>query len=444
MVGTSGFTKDTRTSLQQAQGDGVFVSPLYQDIKFRTLSLVQEALEARNHTAVSPKEPALRREISQAVSAILSGAELALNANERDQLVDDVAFEVAGLGPLEPLLADPTIDDIVINGHNRIYVERKGVLERTGSRFRDEAHLMNLIHRIVSPLGRRVDETSPFVDARLPNGSRVNIVVPPIAIDGPIVSIRKFKQDPLTARNLVDHESLTQPMLDHLIAAVRARLNILICGGTGSGKTTLLNVLSGYIAPQERLVTIEDAAELQLRQPHVARLETRTQTVDGAPAVTARDLLRNALRMRPDRIILGEVRGAESVDMLQAMTTGHDGSMATLHANNPQDGLYRLELLLGFGGMRADVATLRRQVASAIQLVVQMQRMPGGERKVVTVAEVAGLEGTTITLNEMFKFEPHGPGRTGGTFVRASSRSMYAERLEALPGAPSLRGLAAS
>jgi pilus assembly protein CpaF len=378
----------------------------------------------------------LRREVSQAVSAILSSAELALNATERDQLVDDVAFEVAGFGPLEPLLADPTIDDIIINGHKRLYVERNGVLERTASRFRDEAHLMNIIQRIVSPLGRRVDESSPFVDARLPNGSRVNIVVPPIAIDGPIVSIRKFKQVPLSARDLVESEALSQPMLDHLSASVRARLNILISGGTGSGKTTLLNVLSGYISPQERLVTIEDAAELQLRQPHVARLETRSQTADGTAAVTARDLVRNALRMRPDRIILGEVRGGESVDMLQAMTTGHDGSMATLHANNPQDALYRLELLMGFGGMRTDVATLRRQIASAIQLVVHMQRMGGGERKIVTITEIAGLEGNTITLNEMFKYDQLGPGRAAGSFARASSQSIFADRLAAVGNAP--------
>lgn len=432
-----GRAATTRGGAAFAQHNEVFASSLYQDIKFRTLALVQEALEARNYVARSPTEPALRREISRSVSAILSGAELALNATERDQLVDDVAFEVAGLGPLEPLLADPTIDDIVINGHKRIYIERNGTLERIGSRFRNETHLVNIIQRIVSPIGRRVDETTPFVDARLPNGARVNIVVPPIAIDGPIVSIRKFKQIPLSGRDVVDSGTLSQPMLDYLAAAVRARLNVLICGGTGSGKTTLLSILSGFISAQERLVTIEDAAELQLRQPHVARLETRNQTAEGTPAVTARDLVRNALRMRPDRIILGEVRGGESLDMLQAMTTGHDGSMATLHANNAQDALYRLELLMGFGGLRTDVATLRRQISSAIQLVVHMQRIES-QRRIVSISEIAGIEGDTVTMHEMFAFQSAGNGRDG-VFSRIGSRSLFADRLASAASASTPR-----
>lgn len=420
-----------RVGSHDAAKDAVFSSSLYQDIKFRTLALVQEALEARGFVARNAAEPALRREISRAVSTVMAGAELALNAQERESLVDDVAFEVAGFGPLEPLLADPTIDDIIVNGHKRIYVERRGVLERTQSRFRDEVHLMNIIHRIVSPLGRRVDEASPFVDARLPNGARVNIVVPPTAIDGPILSVRKFKQTPLTGRDLVDSGTLTQAMLEYLANAVRGKLNVLICGSTGCGKTTLLNVLSGFIGANERLVTIEDAAELQLRQPHVARLETRAESPDGTPAITSRDLLRNSLRMRPDRIILGEVRGGEAVDMLQAMTTGHDGSMATMHANGPHDALLRLELLLGFGGMRADVMTLHRQVASAIQLVVHMQRMSGGERKVVGISEITGVESEVITLHDLFKYEARGHSKTSGSFVRVASRSIFLHRADA-------------
>lgn len=421
-----------RIGQHEAADDAVFSSSLYQDIKFRTLTLVQEALETRGFVARNSAEPALRREISQAVSTIMSGAELALNAQERQSLVDDVAFEVAGYGPLEPLLADPSIDDIIVNGHKKIYIERNGVLERTPSRFRDELHLMNIIHRIVSPLGRRVDESSPFVDARLPNGARVNIVVPPTAIDGPIISIRKFKHTPLTGHDLVNGEALTQGMLEYLVNAVRGKLNILICGGTGSGKTTLLNILSSFIGASERLVTIEDAAELQLRQPHVARLETRVESADGTPAITSRDLLRNSLRMRPDRIILGEVRGGEAIDMLQAMTTGHDGSMATLHANGPQDALLRLEMLLGFGGMRADVVTLRRQVARAIQVVVHMERLSGGQRRVVGISEVTGMEREVITLHDLFRYEPEGFGKASGSFVRIASQSVFLKRPDAV------------
>jgi pilus assembly protein CpaF len=434
MLGGRRIQKTSSAKVPEAKGQDVFTSHNYQDIKFRTLAIVQEVLESKNRTVENVRDPGLRQEISQAVSVVVAGAGIALNANERERLLDDVAFEIAGFGPLEPLLADTSIDDIVINGHERLYVERHGRLERINVRFRDQAHLMNIIQRIVSPLGRRVDETSPYVDARLPDGSRVNVVVPPIAIDGPIVSIRKFKRIPLTIRDLLSNGALIEPMAEYLSWAVRSRFNVLVCGGTGSGKTTLLNILSSFIQPHERLVTIEDTAELQLRQPHVARLETRAETPDGTPGVSARDLVRNALRMRPDRIILGEVRGGEAVDMIQAMTTGHDGSMATLHANSPYDALHRLELLLGFGGLRGDVTTLRRQIASAINVVVQAQRMSGGQRRVVGISEVVGLEGSTITMNELFRFLPGGPHSGKGEFVRVARQSAFGDNLTASAG----------
>ena len=287
---------------------------------------------------------------------------------------------------------------------------------------------MNIVQRIVSPLGRRIDEANPFVDARLPDGSRVNVVIPPITIDGPVVSIRKFKRVPLTAHDLLRLETLSKPMLDYLSAAVRSRLCILISGGTGAGKTTLLNILSGFIGSSERVVTIEDAAELQLRQPHVVRMETRPIGPDGTRPITARELLANSLRMRPDRIILGEVRGGEAVDMLQAMTTGHDGSMATVHANNPRDALSRLELLLGFGGLNADARTIRRQIVSAVQVVVQVHRTTGGARRIVNISEIAGLEGDTITLSERFVFTGN-QGAAAGMFRTSSPVSVYADRL---------------
>ncbi|WP_233560249.1 CpaF family protein [Oleomonas cavernae] len=332
------------------------------------------------------------------------------------------------------MLADATIDDIIVNGPNRVYVERGGVLERVSTRFRDEAHLMNIIQRIVSPIGRRVDEASPFVDARLKDGSRVNIVIPPIALDGATVSIRKFKRIPLKIHDLIRIGTMNQEMIDYLAACVRARLNVLISGGTGSGKTTMLNILSGFIAPQERLVTIEDAAELQLRQPHVVRLETRPPSADGTPEITARHLVKNALRMRPDRIILGEIRGGEAVEMIQAMTTGHDGSMATLHANSPQDAMSRLELLLGFGGMQANVATVRRQIISAVQVIVQVQRLGMGARKVTSIAEVVGIEGETIVQNERFRYRDNPASQGQGSFAMVTRHSGFAERLASVGG----------
>ena len=418
------------TNMPGARGEGeIYTSPLYQELKFRALTIVHDYLEKRGFTPDKANGEVVRSEISRAISVVVAGAGVALNAAERERLLDDVFFEIVGLGPLEPLLADTTIDDIIVNGPSRIYVERSGVLERVTTRFRDDAHLMNIIQRIVSPIGRRVDEASPFVDARLKDGSRVNIVIPPIALDGATVSIRKFKRIPLKIHDLVRSGTISQDMVDYLAAAVRSRLNVLISGGTGSGKTTMLNILSGFISATERIVTIEDAAELQLRQSHVVRLETRPPSADGTPEITARDLVKNALRMRPDRIILGEIRGGEAVEMVQAMTTGHDGSMATVHANSPQDAMSRLELLLSFGGMKADVSTVRKQITSAVQVVVQVQRLASGARKVISIAEVVGMEGETIVQNERFRYRDN-PGAPGqGSFVMVTRHSAFQERI---------------
>ncbi|HWK36258.1 CpaF family protein, partial [Sphingomonas sp.] len=355
---------------------------------------------------------------------------LALNSSERVWLADDIYHEITGLGPLDPLLNDPSIDDVIVNGARQIYVERGGRLEPAAARFRDDAHLMTVIQRIVGPIGRRVDEASPFVDARLADGSRVNVIVPPIALDGPMLSIRKFKPEPMSGDDYVRTGAIDRDMLDFLANAVESRLNMLICGGTGSGKTTLLNTLSGYIGDRERLITIEDAAELRLRQAHVVRLETRPPTLDGAREVVARDLLHNALRMRPDRIILGEVRGAEAVEMLQAMSTGHAGSMATVHANSDREALSRIEMLLGFGGLRTDLRTLRRYIANSIELIVHIQRMGDGRRRVVSIAEVTGIEGDAFTLNQLYRFVPVEALSGEGRFERVASRPALATRLK--------------
>ncbi len=414
-------------------GAGQSCNEAYQALKFRVFNRVLELLEVRGVSAETLDADTLREEIARALMAISAADGIALNASERADLMQEVSYEVVGLGPLEPLLRDPSVDDINVNGPLKIYVEREGRLQRAPGRFRDTAHLMNIIQRIVSPIGRRVDEASPYVDARLADGSRVNIVIPPVAIDGPLISIRKSKPHPLRAADYVRSGSLTQEMLVFLSTAIRSRLNMLICGGTGSGKTTLLNMLSGFIPETERLVTIEDAAELQLRQSHVARLETRPANSDGAREVNARDLVRNALRMRPDRIILGEVRGGEAVEMLQAMNTGHDGSMSTIHANSGRDALARIEMLLGFGGLNADPRTLRRYIASSIQVIVQAQRMANGRRRVTTIAELTGIEGDSYTLNELFSFEESPPLSGQGEFVGGGQRPFFAARLATVP-----------
>jgi pilus assembly protein CpaF len=402
---------------------------LYQRIKFRVFDLVLEQLEARGLHEEPPKDDNLNEEVGNCLSTVTAREGVAFNAAERLVMIQDVTNEIRGLGPLEPLLNDPTIDDVIVNGPFAIFIERAGKLSRVSARFRDHHHLMNIVQRIVGPIGRRVDEASPFVDARLADGSRVNIIIPPIAIDGAMLSIRKFRRQPMRGNDYVAAGSVSRDMLNFLATAVRSRLNILICGGTGSGKTTLLNMLSSYIGDKERLITIEDAAELQLRQDHVVRLETRPANLDGTREVGARDLLRNALRMRPDRIILGEVRGGEAVDMLQAMNTGHDGSMATLHANNSRDAFARLELLLGFGGLSNEPSTLRRYIATSIQLLVQVSRMGDGRRRVTSIAELTGLEGESYTLNQLFAFEENPPLSGLGEFVTVSRRPFYTSRL---------------
>ncbi|HMM15440.1 MAG TPA: CpaF family protein [Parvibaculum sp.] len=389
-----------RVSLSAASAIGV--SDRYQQIKFRVFDLTLEYLEQQGVQGEAIPRAVLQDEIARAISVVLMSRGIALNLMERAQLIEDVQNEIVGFGPLEPLLNDPEIDDVIVNGPNNIYVERRGELEPVSARFRDTTHLMNVIQRIVSPIGRRVDEGTPYVDGRLPDGSRVNVIIPPVALDGPIVSIRKFKRTPLTGEDLVRGQALTPEMLAFLSDAVRGKRNILICGGTGSGKTTLLNVLSSYIGPKERLVTIEDAAELQLQQSHVVRLETRPASLDGASEVSSRDLLRNVLRMRPDRIILGEVRSSEAIEMLQAMGTGHDGSMATIHANGPRDALERLEMLIGLHGFSADLQAVRRFISGAIDIVVHVQRQTGGIRRIAAICEVTGMEGATYSMREIF------------------------------------------
>jgi pilus assembly protein CpaF len=350
----------------------------------------------------------------------------------RDQLADEILNETFGLGPLEPLLSDPTVSDILVNTHKQVYVERFGRLELTNTVFKDNLHLLNIIDRIVSQIGRRVDESSPMVDARLLDGSRVNAIIPPLAIDGPILSIRKFGVNKIAIDQLMQLETLTKPIADLLHAAVRSRLNILVSGGTGSGKTTLLNILSSFIPANERILTIEDAAELQLRQNHVVRLETRPANIEGKGTVNQRELVKNALRMRPDRIIVGEVRGGEALDMLQAMNTGHDGSLTTLHANSTRDALRRLETMILMAGSNLTERAMREQISSAIHLIVQIARLSDGSRKVMKVSEITGMEGDTISIQDIFIFEKMGvreDGKVLGGFRTTGLRPKFAEQL---------------
>ena len=377
-------------------------------------------------------EGAARTQIFAVIQDLLKGLNLPLSGFERQQLGREVLNEVFGLGPLEPLLADPGISDILVNTHKLVYVERHGMLEKTNAIFKDDAHLMQIIERIVSAVGRRVDESSPMVDARLADGSRVNAIIPPLAIDGPILSIRRFGAVPIGMHDLLANRSLTPQMLELLKGAVKARINVLISGGTGAGKTTLLNVLSGFIPSSERIVTIEDSAELQLKQDHVVRLECRPPNVEGTGAVRQRQLVINALRMRPDRIVVGEVRGEEALDMLQAMNTGHDGSLTTIHANTPRDAVSRLETMALMANLNLPEKALRQQIASAISVVVQIGRLSDGTRRVTHVSEITGMEGDNVTLQDIFLFEKLGIGPNDhvlGRFHSTGIRPQFVEKL---------------
>ncbi|TJY65269.1 CpaF family protein [Sinimarinibacterium sp. CAU 1509] len=365
-------------------------------------------------------EAAARREIREQALRMMTDLSVPLSVHVRQQMAQRIEDEILGLGPLEPLLLDPTVSDILVNGPEKVFVERGGKLEPTALRFRDEAHLMTIIDRIVTRVGRRIDEASPMVDARLPDGSRVNAIIPPLALDGAMLSIRRFARDRMAIEDFIRIGTLTEPIARVLEGIVRCRLNVLISGGTGSGKTTMLNVMSGFIPANERILTIEDSAELQLRQPHVGRMETRPANIEGRGNVTQRDLVRNALRMRPDRIIVGEVRGGEALDMLQAMNTGHDGSLTTIHANTPRDALSRIENMVAMAGVDLPTKAVRSQIASAIDIVIQLERMEDGRRRLVSLQEIQGMEGDIVTMAEIFRFEREGldaDGNVVGAFV---------------------------
>jgi len=373
-----------------------------------------------------------REEVLLLIRNTVNSEAVPLSFAERERLAREILDEIFGLGPLEPLLKDPSISDILVNRYNKVYVERAGKLEATGLSFKDDAHLMQIIDRIVSRIGRRVDESSPMVDARLADGSRVNAIIPPLAIDGPCLSIRRFGRDPITARNMIENKTLTEPMLELLSAMVKGRLNFLISGGTGAGKTTLLNVLSGYIPNSDRIVTIEDAAELQMKQEHVVRLETRPPNIEGKGAVRQRQLVINSLRMRPDRIVVGEVRGEEAFDMLQAMNTGHEGSLTTVHANSQRDALARIENMVSMANLNIPERAIRHQISSAIHAVVQVARLSDGTRKIITISEITGMETEIISMQDIFVFDRLGideSGKVRGMFRGTGIRPKFAERL---------------
>jgi len=403
-----------------------------QALRVRIHQQLVERLDVQNLKTLPPDT--VRAEVRILIRELCQSEKGLLSSAEQEKLMDDVMDETFGLGPLETLLKDTSVSDILVNRFDRIYVERKGRLERAEVRFRDNAHLRQIIDRIVAQVGRRVDEISPMVDARLQDGSRVNAIIPPLALDGPAMSIRRFGAKPLQLEDLIRHGAFPPPVMDFLAAAVQARCNILISGGTGSGKTTLLNCLSRYIPADERVITIEDAAELQLQQPHVVRLETRPNNIEGKGEVSQRELVRNSLRMRPDRIIIGECRGAEALDMLQAMNTGHEGSMTTVHANNTRDALGRLEIMVAMAGFELPAKALRTQIGSAINVVVQARRLTGGKRKVVSVSEITGMEGELIQMHDLFTFEQRGVDESGhaiGYFRVHGIRPRCADRIEA-------------
>ncbi|MFM0626797.1 CpaF family protein [Paraburkholderia xenovorans] len=418
------------TAAAGAAADSLAARRAYQQLKMNIHQAIIDRVELDKLQRLSPEQ--IKRELAQLVERIVDEDKIPMNELERRRLAQDVHDEMVGLGPLEPLLNDPTISDILVNTSQHVYVERRGRLEHTDVTFYDDAHLMKIIERIVSRVGRRIDESTPMVDARLPDGSRVNAIIPPSAIDGPLVSIRRFAVNPLTVTDMVNNQSFTPAMAQLLEALIKSKLNVLISGGTGSGKTTLLNLLSGFIPEDERVVTIEDAAELQMRQQHVLRLETRPPNIEGKGEISQRSLVRNALRMRPDRIVLGEVRGAEALDMLHAMNTGHEGSMATLHANTPRDALTRLENMVGMAGLPMPIKAIRQQIASAITVVVQASRLTDGRRKLMSIQEITGMEGDIINMQEIFTFKRTGVDENGmikGYFCASGVRPKFCERL---------------
>ena len=404
---------------------------VFHDLKGELHRRLVDKLDLATIQKLPPER--LQDELRSILGAMVSDAKLPLNQAERDRMVQDILHDVTGLGPLEPLLADATISDILVNTYSTVYIERTGKLELTRVRFDSDEHLMQVINRIVSRVGRRIDETSPMVDARLRDGSRVNAIIPPLAIDGPVLSIRRFGVRPLQVRDLLTLGSVTPEALGFMGACVQAKLNVLVSGGTGSGKTTMLNALSAFIPATERVVTIEDSAELQLQQPHVVRLETRPPNIEGKGEILARDLVRNSLRMRPDRIIVGEVRGPEVLDMLQAMNTGHEGSMTTVHANSPRDALTRMEAMVGMAGVPLSEQATRQTIARGINVIVQLTRGVDGRRRLASIAEITGIEGATIVMQELYRFDQRGvdaQGRVVGEYVATGIRPKVLERIE--------------
>jgi len=416
--------------VEHPQATNTLLSEKLLDAKVR---LHRKLIEDINLSALEKlPEEQVRAHVQQLVTQYVLVERLALNTQELDKFVSEILDEMTGLGPLEPLLKDESINDILINGHECVYIERRGVLERLSVRFKDEQHLLRIINKIVSAVGRRVDESHPLCDARLQDGSRVNVAVRPIGVDGPLVSIRKFSKKPLNLSKLIEVDAIRPPMAELLASAVKARITTIISGGTGSGKTTMLNALSAFISEKERLITIEDAAELQLQQPHVGRMETRPPNIEGKGEIRQRELVKNALRMRPDRIILGECRGEEAFDMLQAMNTGHEGSMATIHANTPRDAISRLEQMIGMAGMPMTIASIRGQIAGAIQMIVQLQRQSDGKRKVTAIAELTGLEGDIIQMQDIYKYVRTGTASDGtvqGHFQATGVRPRFLNQL---------------
>ncbi|MFO0810364.1 MAG: CpaF family protein [Gemmataceae bacterium] len=418
-------------SLNSSAGGNAAANKSFDDLKRHIHGKLVEKLDFTRVKDLA--SDALRKDIRRVIEHLCDTENPLLNRMERERLIDEILDETLGFGPLEVLLKDPTISDILINGPFNIFVERRGKLEKTDIKFRDNDHLLQIIDRIVSKVGRRVDETSPMVDARLPDGSRVNAIIPPLALDGASVSIRRFGSNPLKLEDLLNYKAFTPEMAMLMEACIKSRLNVLISGGTGCGKTTLLNTLSSFIPNDERVITIEDAAELQLQQEHVVRLETRPPNIEGKGAVTTRDLVRNALRMRPERIIIGECRGSESLDMLQAMNTGHAGSMTTLHANNPREGLSRLETMIMMGGFEMPIKAMRQQIASAVDVIIQANRLQGGPRKVTCITEVMNMEQDVIILQDIFRFKQLGidqNGRSFGQFESTGVRPSFVSRLE--------------